>query len=603
MKAERKRPRDMECRSKAPAFPAKRQPCCRSPKIESLLAVARGDEPADLVLANGHVVNVFTGQIQHANVAIKEGRIAGVGPEYTKGLECYDLADQFVLPGFIDGHIHIESSLLSLHEFARLALIHGTTTVVADPHEIANVLGMAGVRYMLKASEGLQLDVLVMAPSCVPSTSMETSGATISARDTVALLKLPRVIGLAEMMNYPGVAYADKEVLAKLQAAKEAGKPIDGHAPGVVGQLLQAYIAAGVGSDHECIGPHEALEKLGAGMRVMVREGSAAKNMTGLLPIVNEFNARRCCFVTDDKHPEELLHHGYLDATLRKAVSQGMSPAAAVQMVTLNPAEYFGFKDRGAIAPGYAADLVVVGELPRFNVRMVFKNGRPVAQDRKLLVKLPELKDKSVTGTVNIGSLTARSLAIKAQGELARIIRIVPDQIITEKHVLAPTVQKGLVVADTERDMLKLAVIERHKGSGRIGLGLVSGFGLKKGALGTTVAHDSHNVIIVGTNDADILKAAKELKRMGGGFVAVAGGKVAAALALPIAGLMSDRPAEEVAENLTKLLDKAHVWGSRLANPFVTLSFLALPVIPELKLTDRGLVDVSQFKVVSLFEG
>ncbi len=603
MKAERKRPRDMECRSKAPAFPAKRQPCCRSPKIESLLAVARGDEPADLVLANGHVVNVFTGQIQHANVAIKEGRIAGVGPEYTKGLECYDLADQFVLPGFIDGHIHIESSLLSLHEFARLALIHGTTTVVADPHEIANVLGMAGVRYMLKASEGLQLDVLVMAPSCVPSTNMETSGATISARDTAALLKLPRVIGLAEMMNYPGVAYADKEVLAKLQAAKEAGKPIDGHAPGVVGQLLQAYIAAGVGSDHECIGPHEALEKLGAGMRVMVREGSAAKNMTGLLPIVNEFNARRCCFVTDDKHPEELLHHGYLDATLRKAVSQGMSPAAAVQMVTLNPAEYFGFKDRGAIAPGYAADLVVVGELPRFNVRMVFKNGRPVAQDRKLLVKLPELKDKSVTGTVNIGSLTARSLAIKAQGELARIIRIVPDQIITEKHILAPTMQKGLVVADTERDILKLAVIERHKGSGRIGLGLVSGFGLKKGALGTTVAHDSHNVIIVGTNDADILKAAKELKRMGGGFVAVAGGKVAAALALPIAGLMSDRPAEEVAENLTKLLDKAHVWGSRLANPFVTLSFLALPVIPELKLTDRGLVDVSQFKVVSLFEG
>ena len=603
MKAERKRPRDMECRSKAPAFPAKRQPCCRSPKIESLLAVARGDEPADLVLANGHVVNVFTGQIQHANVAIKEGRIAGVGPEYTKGLECYDLADQFVLPGFIDGHIHIESSLLSLHEFARLALIHGTTTVVADPHEIANVLGMAGVRYMLKASEGLQLDVLVMAPSCVPSTNMETSGATISARDTAALLKLPRVIGLAEMMNYPGVAYADKEVLAKLQAAKEAGKPIDGHAPGVVGQLLQAYIAAGVGSDHECIGPHEALEKLGAGMRVMVREGSAAKNMTGLLPIVNEFNARRCCFVTDDKHPEELLHHGYLDATLRKAVSQGMSPAAAVQMVTLNPAEYFGFKDRGAIAPGYAADLVVVGELPRFNVRMVFKNGRPVAQDRKLLVKLPELKDKSVTGTVNIGSLTARSLAIKAQGELARIIRIVPDQIITEKHILAPTMQKGLVVADTERDILKLAVIERHKGSGRIGLGLVSGFGLKKGALGTTVAHDSHNVIIVGTNDADILKAAKELKRMGGGFVAVAGGKVAAALALPIAGLMSDRSAEEVAENLTKLLDKAHVWGSRLANPFVTLSFLALPVIPELKLTDRGLVDVSQFKVVSLFEG
>ncbi|MBN2465970.1 adenine deaminase [candidate division WOR-3 bacterium] len=570
--------------------------------LPALLAVARGDEPADLVLANGHIINVFTGQVQRANVAIKDGRIAGVGPEYTKALECYDLGGQYILPGFIDGHIHIESSLLSMHEFARLALIHGTTTVIADPHEIANVLGRAGVKYMLKASDGVVLDVLLMAPSCVPSTSMETSGATISAKDTAVLLKLPRVIGLAEMMNYPGAAFGDKEVLAKMQTAKDSGKPIDGHAPGVVGQLLQAYIAAGVGSDHECIGPHEALEKLGAGMRVMVREGSAAKNMTGLLPIVNDFNMRRCCFVTDDKHPEELLHHGYLDATLRKAVSQGMNPAAAVQMVTLNPAEYFGLKDRGAIAPGYIADLAVVGELPRFNVRMVFKNGRPVAQDRKLLVKLPEVKDKSVAGTVNIGSLTAKSFVIKAQDELARVIRIVPDQIITEKHVLAPTVQKGLVVADTERDILKLAVIERHKGSGRIGLGLVSGFSLKKGALGTTVAHDSHNIIIVGTNDADMLRAAKELKRMGGGFVAVANGKVAGALALPIAGLMSDRPAEEVAENLKKLLDKAHVWGSRLANPFVTLSFLALPVIPELKLTDRGLVDVSQFKVVPLFE-
>jgi len=591
MKAERRKLRKSETRSAKPES-----------NVESLLAVARGEEPADLILANGRVVNVFTGQTGRANVAIKDGKIAGVGPEYTKGLECYDLADQYILPGFIDGHIHIESSLLSLHEFARLALIHGTTTVVADPHEIANVLGVAGVKYMLKASEGMPLDVLLMAPSCVPATSMETSGACVSAKDTAALLKLDRVIGLAEMMNYPGVAFADKEVLAKLLAAKEMGKPIDGHAPGVVGQLLQAYIAAGVGSDHECVGPHEAPEKLGSGMRVMVREGSAARNLTGLLPVVNDFNMRRCCFVTDDKHPEELLRHGYLDATLRKAVSQGLSAAAAVQMVTLNAAECFGLKDRGAVAPGYAADVVVVGDLARFNVRMVLKNGRPVAQDRKLLVKLPVLKDKSVTGTVKIRNLTARSFAIKAQGDLARVIRLVPDQILTEKHTHAVAVQKGLVVVDTERDILKLAVIERHKASGRIGLGLVSGFGLKKGALATTVAHDSHNIIIVGTNDADMLKAAKELKRMGGGLVAIAGGKVAAALALPIAGLMSDRPAEEVAENLTKLLDKAHVWGSRLANPFVTLSFLALPVIPELKLTDRGLVDVSQFKTVSLFE-
>ena len=573
-----------------------------SPGLPALLAVARGDEQADLVLANGQVVNVFTGQVGRANVAIKDGKIAGVGTEYTKGLECYDLAGQYVLPGFIDGHIHIESSLLSLREFARLALIHGTTTVVADPHEIANVLGVDGVKYMLRASEGMPLDVLLMAPSCVPATNMETSGACVTAEDTASLLKLDRVVGLAEMMNYPGVAFGDPEVLAKLLAAKESGKPVDGHAPGVVGQLLQAYVSAGVGSDHECVGPHEALKKMASGMRVMVREGSAARNLIGLLPVINDFNMRRCCFVTDDKHPEELLRHGYLDATLRKAVSQGMTAAAAVQMVTLNPAECFGLKDRGAVAPGYNADLLVVGELPRFNVRMVLKNGRPVAQDRKLLVKLPDLKEKSVTGTVNTGSLTVKSFAIKAQGELARIIRLVPDQIITEKHTHAVTVVKGLVVPDTERDILKLAVIERHKATGSIGLGLVSGFGLKKGALGTTVAHDSHNIIIVGTNDADMLKAAKELKRIGGGFVAVAGCKVAAALALPIAGLMSDRPAEEVVDGLSKLLEKAHVWGSRLANPFVTLSFLALPVIPELKLTDRGLVDVSQFKIVSLFE-
>jgi adenine deaminase len=527
--------------------------------LSALLAVARGDEPADVLLRDAQVVNVFTGEVIRANVALKDGRIAGIGHEYQKAREVYELSQQFLLPGFIDGHIHIESSLLPMHEFARLALIHGTTTVVADPHEIANVLGVAGVKYMLKASEGMPLDVLLMAPSCVPATGMETSGACISAKEIAALLKLERVIGLAEMMNYPGVVFGDKEVLAKLAAAVAAGKPVDGHAPGVVGQILQAYAAAGIGSDHECVGPQEALAKLGAGMRLMVREGSAARNLIGLLPVVNDYNMRRCFFVTDDKHPEELLHTGYLDATLRKAVAQGMNPVAAVQMVTLNPAEYFGLKDRGAVAPGYRADLVVVGELPRFNVRMVFKDGRPVAQDRKLMAKLPPLKDKSVTDTVNIGSLTPKSFTIKAQGDLCRVIRLVPDQIITESHTLQPTVKKGCVEADPERDLLKLAVVERHKASGRVGLGLVSGFGLKKGALGTSVAHDSHNLIIVGTNDADMLKAAKELKRMGGGYIAVAGGKVAAALPLPIAGLMSDKPAEEVAEALKLLLAKAHV--------------------------------------------
>jgi len=569
---------------------------------QRFLAVARGEEPADLLLRDGQVANVFTGEVVHANVAVKDGRIAGVGPEYYKAAEALDVSGQLVLPGFIDGHIHIESSLLPMHEFVRLALVHGTTTVVADPHEIANVLGVRGVKYMLTASEGMPLDVYFLAPSCVPSTGMETAGARIGAKEVAALLKLDRVIGLAEVMNYPGVVFGDREVSAKLTAALEQGKPVDGHAPGVVGQLLQAYAAAGIGSDHECVGPFEAKEKLRAGLRLMVREGSAAKNLTALLPVVSEFNMRRCMFVTDDKHPEELLKSGHLDATLRKAVQQGMSPVAAVQMVTLNPAEYFGLRDRGAIAPGYAADIVVVRDAQSFHTVWVLKGGRVVVRDRRVLPKLPVVRDKRVTGTVNIGTLTLRSFAIKAAGDMCRAIRLVPDQIITESHKVRPTVEKEFVKADAERDLLKLAVIERHKASGRVGLGLVSGFGLKKGALGTTVAHDSHNIIIVGTNDADMLKAAKELKRMGGGYVAVADGKVGAALPLPIAGLMSDKPAEAAAESLSKLLGKAHVWGSRLPNPFMTLSFLALPVIPELKLTDLGLVDVSKFKVVSLFE-
>jgi adenine deaminase len=565
------------------------------------MAVARGDEPADLLLRGGQVVNVFTGEVMRANVALRAGRIVGVGPEYHKATQTIELEGQYVLPGFIEGHIHIESSLLSMPEFVRLALIHGTTTVVADPHEIANVLGMRGVRYILKASEGMPMDVFLLAPSCVPATAMESSGACLGPKEVSALLADKRVLGLAEVMNYPGVVFEDAVVKEKLAAARAAGKAIDGHAPGVVGQLLQAYALAGIGSDHECVGPHEAMEKLRAGMRVMVREGSAAKNLLALLPMLNEFNLRRCMFVTDDKHPEEFLRAGHLDGTLRKAVAQGMNPVAAVQMVTLNPAEYFGLKDRGAVAPGYVGDLVVVGELPRFNVQMVFKAGTLVAEGRHMLVKLPVVRDKGVLDTVNIKPLGAKSFAMRAQDGLVRAIRLIPDQIITEEHRVKPTVVKGMVVADPERDLAKLAVIERHKASGRIGLGLVHGIGLKKGALGTTVAHDSHNIIVVGTNDADMFRAVRELEKMGGGYVAVADGKVAARLALPIAGLMTDAPADEVVADLHRLLEKSHVWGSRLPNPFITLSFLALPVIPQLKLTDRGLVDVGKFRVVPLF--
>lgn len=566
-----------------------------------LLAVARGEEPADLLLRGGQIVSVYTGEILRADVAVKDGLVAGIGEGYDRAREIVDVAGLYLAPGFIDGHVHIESSMLPVHEFARLCLVRGTTTVICDPHEIANVLGVEGIDYILQASQKLPLDVFLMAPSCVPATAMESAGARLTVRDVNRLLRHERVLGLAEMMNYPGAVFGDPEVLAKIRAARVSGRPVDGHAPGLGGRLLQAYAAAGIGSDHECVGRHEAREKLRTGLRLMVREGSAARNLTGLLPVVNDFNLRRCMFVTDDKHPEELLRDGHLDATLRQAVRQGMHPAAAVQMVTLNPAEYFGLADRGALAPGRRADIVVLSELDRFVVRRVYKSGVLVAQNGSSVVKLKPSPDRTVTGSVRTGRLTKGMFRVKAAGDLCRVIRVIPGQIVTEQHLLPPTVRDGEVVADPERDLLKLAVIERHQATGRVGLGLVAGFGIKQGALGTTVAHDSHNIIIVGTADADMLLAAKELKRTGGGMVAVAHGRVAASLALPVAGLMAVERAEKVAADLRRLVEKARVWGSRLSNPFATLSFLALPVIPELKLTDKGLVDVSRFRQVGLF--
>ncbi|MEO0067512.1 MAG: adenine deaminase [candidate division WOR-3 bacterium] len=568
---------------------------------QEFLKVARGEAEADLVLRGGEVVEVFTGEVRRADVAIKQGRIAGVGEGYNRAKTFIDISGLFVAPGFIDGHIHIESSLLSLSEFARLCLVHGTTAVVCDPHEIANVLGIKGVEYILKASEGMPFDIFVMAPSCVPATKMESSGAKIAAQEIERLFKHRRVIGLAEVMNYPGVCFGDEEVLRKLAVAKRAGRVIDGHSPGLSGLLLQAYAGAGIGSDHECVEPKEARDKMRAGMMVFIREGSAAHNLDALLRMVNYFSMRRCCLVSDDIHPQDLLLEGHLDAVLRQAVAKGLNPVSAIQMVTLNPAEYFRLEKRGAVAPGFLADLVVLEDLSGFRVRMVFKEGRLVAKDGRVLVKLPVVKDKRVMNTVRIKKMSLKDFAIKAEGEMCNVIRVVPGQIVTERHIQKPTVANGYVVADTERDLLKVVVIERHKGTGRMGKGLVAGFGLKKGALGATVAHDSHNMVIVGTNDRDMLFAARALERMGGGYVAVADGKKVAGVALPIAGLLSDKPAEEVVSSLKKLLEKAHIWGSRLENPFITLSFLALPVIPELKITDQGLIDVNRFERIELF--
>jgi len=571
-----------------------------APKPDRLQVSLTG-QGGTLLLRRGRMLNVFSGDVYHADVLILGREIVAVGEGYFTADRVIDCTGKVILPGFIDGHIHLESSMLQPSEFARLALQHGTTGVVCDPHEIANVLGMKGIDYLLKATAGLPLDFYFMAPSCVPATAMETSGAAIGLREILALLKSPRVLGLAEFMNYPGVIASDPACRAKLNAALEAGKLIDGHAPGLRGGALQAYINAGITSDHECTTREEAREKLRAGMRLMIREGSAARNMTSLLPVVNAANARRCLLVSDDRHPAELLREGHLDAVLRKALAIGLDAVSAVQMVTLNAAEYFGLKKKGAIAPGYSADLTIVNNLEHFVVTDVVKDGAPVVAAGKTVMPFAGLADKSALKSMNPAPFTARDFAIPVQGKEVRVIRLVADQIVTSTWLAQPKIERKQVVADIERDILKLVVIERHRRTGNIGLGLVAGLGMKKGAIASSVAHDSHNIIVAGTNDKDMFLAAKRLIALGGGFVAAAKGRIAAEVPLPIAGLVSQEPAEEVVAQLDAIMRVVRNWGVRLENPFAALSFLALPVIPELKLTDKGLVDVNQFKVVPLW--
>jgi adenine deaminase len=489
--------------------------------------------------------------------------------------------------------------MLTPYQFARAAVPRGTTAVVCDPHEIANVLGLDGVRYMLAASQGLPLTVFAMASSCVPATHLETAGASLSAEELATLLDHPRVLGLAEMMNYPGLLFGAPEVLAKIEAARDRDLPIDGHAPGLSGRDLQAYVATGVRSDHECTRPEEAREKLRAGMYLMIREGTTERNLTELLPVVTPQNARRCLLVSDDRHPDDLMDRGHLDHSIRLAVAQGLNPVTAVQMVTLNAAERFRLWDRGAVAPGYRADLAVLDGLETLNVEEVYSGGRLVARGGQMLPAAPpEAAAAPPSVQVDWESL---NLEIPAQGARARVIGVVPGQIVTQALTLPVKRQNGLAAADPERDLLKMAVIERHAATGNVGLGFVQGMGLKRGALASTVAHDSHNLIVVGTNDADMLAAARAVAEMGGGLAAVAGGNVAAQLPLPVAGLMSKEPLETVRARMEALLAAARDLGSGLPNPFMTLSFLALPVIPALKLTDKGLVDVNRFDFVPLF--
>lgn len=560
------------------------------------LAVAKGEVPADLVITGARVANVFTGEWLRQEVALADGVVAGLGEGYAGPR--LDLRGSYLLPGLIDGHLHLESSLLTPRELARALLPCGTTAVVADPHEIANVWGTAGVEYLLAASDGLPLDFFFMLPSCVPASPLETPGARVEAADLAPFRRHPRVLGLGEVMNFPGVLAGDAGLFDKL-ALFPAG-PVDGHAPGLSGKGLQAYRLAGIASDHESTSPEEAREKLRLGFYLMAREGSLAKNLAALLPGVPPAAWRRVMVVTDDCHPLD-LEEGHLNRRLARLVGLGLDPLLAVSLVTLNPAEYFRLRDRGAIAPGFRADLVAVEDLKDFRVQLVIKEGRPVAEDGVLTGELPKPAPVPPARGFQVQGLSREALSPPVAGEVVKVIGLIPGQLLTEKLVLSTPAREGRLVADPSRDLLKLAVIERHHGTGNLGLGMVRGFGLRTGALASSVAHDSHHLVVAGVTEEDMVLAADAVIRHGGGLAVAAGGRVLAELPLPIAGLLSPAPLPEVAAALRRLHKVYHELGGTLSDPFMALSFLALPVIPALKLTDRGLVEVNRFQVVPLF--
>ena len=558
----------------------------------------------DLLLTGGQVLNLFSGELERLEVAIADGRIIGFGdfPAH----ERLDLSGRVLLPGFCEGHIHVESTMLAPGEFARAVAERGTTTVVADPHEIANVAGLKGVRFLADAVPADLLDLHLMAPSCVPATPFETGGAEIGVAEIEQMLAWPSVLGLGEMMNFPGVIGGDPGVLAKLEAA--AGRPIDGHAPGVTGPDLMAYLAAGPESDHEAVALAEGEEKLRLGMWLMIREGSASRNLEALAPLLQGPMRHRCLLVSDDLEPGDLLERGHLDHVLRRAVALGVAPLDAVRAVTLNVAQRFGLRRVGAIAPGYVADLVAVDDLERFSVQTVIKRGTVLKHDGRWLgaeARAASAKPPSVHDSVCGATPTADALAFPAPGTgaeaLVRVIVAVEGLIVTEAATARLPVRDGRVLPDPAQDVLKLVAIERHGRNGNVGRGFVRGFGLRAGALATTVAHDSHNLLIAGADDQSMLTAAAAVRRLGGGQVVAQGERVLAELPLPVAGLMSDLPVGEVAKRSQALQAAAAALGCRLSRPFMALSFLALPVIPHLKLTDRGLFDVDRFAFTDLF--
>jgi adenine deaminase len=564
--------------------------------IQQKLAVARGEQPAELLFKNAKLVNVLSGEIHPANVAVEDGRVVGFGDYEAK--KTIDLKGAYLAPSLIDGHFHVESSMLVAPEFARAVVPHGTGAVVIDPHEYANVLGLDGIRYVLESTKKLAVDFFIMLPSCVPATHLETAGAKLTADDLKLMISDKRIAGVAELMNFPGVFLGAKSELAKIEAGK--GKNIDGHAPGLRGKNLNAYVLAGVRSDHESTELDEAREKLRLGMHILLREGSTERNLEHLLPLISPHNAQNCSFATDDKLAGDLVNEGHIDHCVRKSIKLGLPPLTALQIASIYPARHYRLRNFGAIAPRFWADFVVFDDLKNFQVRQVYKKGILVAENGRFLGK-PPAKISLPRSTMNM-RYSPENFTVKANGaKKIRVIEIVPQQILTRTTIVSPKIENGEIVADTTRDILKLVVVERHRATGNVGVGFVRGLKLKSGAIGSTVAHDAHNVVITGTNDADILFAIQELDRLQGGQIAVVDGKVKAELPLPIAGLVSDRPLKEVMKRIADLNAAAHALGCDLVAPFMTLSFLSLSPIPELKLTDQGLIDATHLQKTTLF--